>query len=399
MTPNLQQARRAVFTVFFVNGLTISSWLAVIPVIKERLGLSEGVLGLTLLATAVGALLAMQLTGWLLGRYGSRRITQITIIYFVASVFLPLGAPSLFTLVLALALFGAGNGASDVAMNAQGVQVEDRYPKPIMSSFHGAWSLGSLSGAGLAALLLFIGITGIWHAGVVAALGAGLLVYALPRLLEAGDKTPTEADNSPRLRPRKLPRALLILGLLSFLSLVSEGAVADWAAVYLREGLGSSLGLAPLGFAAFSLTMALGRFTGDTVAGRLGAAVTLRLSALLSVLGLGAALLMPTAPLALLGFGLMGLGVANFAPLLFGAGGRVPGVPPGAGIAAVTTAGYTGFLVGPPLIGFTAEALGLRLALFLVVGFLAVIGVFASSAQVTPKATLTDGGPAEDLII
>lgn len=378
MTPNLKQARYAVSAVFFVNGLILASWVATIPLARERLALSEGVLGLTLLSMAVGSLIAMPLTGMLIGRFGSRRVTTLTMSLFVLSVFLPLGAPNLPFLVLALIIFGGLQGASDVAMNASAVALENTYPKPIMSSFHGFWSLGSLSGAAFAGLLIYLDTPNLLRALIAAALGGLILFWALPKLISADDEQDDHAFALPR-------GPLLVFGLLAFLALVSEGAIADWAAVYLRDYLGASAAFATLGFAAFSLTMALGRFSGDALTARFGPALVLRISGSMSAFGLALALLVPQASLSLIGFGLMGLGVANFAPMLFGAAGRVPGTEPGVSIAAVTTMGYFGFLVGPPLIGLSAEVVGLRVSLYMVVGFLAIIAALAHTVRVATR--------------
>ena len=378
MTPNLKQARYAISAAFFINGMILASWVATIPLARERLSLSEGVLGLTLLSMAVGSLIAMPVTGMLIGRFGSRRMTILTMSLFVASLFLPLGAPTLPFLILTLIIFGGLQGASDVAMNAAAVALENSYPKPIMSSFHGFWSLGSLSGAAFAGLLISFETPSLMRALIAAVLGAGILIWALPKLPNAND----ERDEHTFALPRG---PLLVFGLLAFLALVSEGAIADWAAVYLQDYLGASTAFATLGFAAFSLTMALGRFTGDALTARFGPALVLRISGAVSALGLAVALLVPQASLSLIGFGLMGLGVANFAPMLFGAAGRVPGTEPGVSIAAVTTVGYLGFLVGPPLIGLSAEVVGLRTSLYMVVGFLTVIAALAHTVRVATR--------------
>ena len=380
---SLKFSRYAISAVFFVNGMILASWVATIPLAQQRLGLSEGVLGLTLLSLAVGSLIAMPLTGFLVGRFGSRRMISLLISAFVLSLFLPLNATNLPLLVLSLIIFGGLQGASDVAMNASAVALENVYPKPIMSSCHGFWSLGSLGGAAFSGLLIYLEVPSLGRAAIMATIGAALLFFALPRLIDARDGRGEGVEQT-----FALPRGpVLIFGLLTFFALVSEGAIADWAAVYLRDYLGSSTAFATLGFAAFSLTMALARFTGDALTSHFGPARVLRFSGVISALGLALALLVPQAYLAVLGFALMGLGVANFAPLLFGAAARVPGSEPGVSLAAVTTVGYFGFLVGPPLIGLSAEVVGLRASLYLVVGFLIIITLFARKVKAATPHT------------
>ena len=370
--PVLRRARLAVTAIFLINGITFASWFPHIPVVKARLGLSEGVLGFVLLAMALGAILAFPLAGWLIARLGSRAVTGAAGIGFCAALPLPILAPDPPFLALALALFGACNGAMDVAMNAQGLAVENRYPRPIMSSLHGLFSVGALVGASLAGAAMSVGLSPAAHAfGIAVPMLAAMLLamgFMLPRGADAVSGGPTFA------RPTG---ALVGLGLLAFLALVAEGAVADWSAVYLYESLGTEAGMAAAGFAAFSLTMAIGRFTGDALVRRFSGVGLLRASATLASLGLALALLAGHPALAVAGFACVGLGMSNIVPILFRAAGRVPGVPSGIGIAAVATAGYFGFLAGPPAIGLAAEAVTLPVALGLAVLATALIAALA----------------------
>ena len=371
LKPNLKQARLAVLSMFFINGTVLASWVANIPLVKERLSLSEATLGFTLLAMAAGAILAMPLTGYLIPRYGSRTMTRLTGVLFCLVLPLPILAPSLPLLVVALFFFGAFQGGMDVAMNAQAVAVENALDKPIMSSFHGWFSLGGLTGASLGGLLFSVGISPTVHAFSAMLMLSVATLLMMRQLYEAGDEQGGHHTFALPTGP------LLGLGLLAFFVLVGEGSVADWSAVYLRDVLGTSAGLAATGYAAFSLTMALGRFLGDGWVKRFGAVPLARASATLAASGLGIALLIGHPVAALLGFGCVGLGLANLIPILFGAAGRTPGVNPGTGIAAVSSAGYFGFLAGPPLIGLAAEVVSLSGALYIVVVFIAVTAVFA----------------------
>lgn len=371
---DVRVARRAVLAIFFVNGAGIASWVAQIPLIRERLRLSEGALGLTLLAGAVGAVTALTLAGGLIARFGSRRVTNVATLAFCVSIVPLILAPTVPLLVVALFLNGLSLSAMDVAMNAQAVAVEERAGRPLMSMFHAFFSTGGLVGAAAASVALSSGVSATGYTlGAVLVL-IGLALVTLPALLPGSVDRAT--DEPVFVRPTG---PLLGLGLLAFFALVSEGAMADWAGVYLRSALGTDPGFAARGYAVFSLAMAVGRFGGDALRSRYRAGPLVQVSGALAALGLGAALLVHQPLAALVGFGCVGLGLANVVPVLFSAAGRVAGVPPGSGIAAVATAGYCGFLVGPPLIGLVAQYFGLPVGLAVVVLFL-IAGVFGAGA-------------------
>ncbi|UCH25248.1 MAG: MFS transporter [Trueperaceae bacterium] len=383
---NPERARRAVLSIFLVNGIVLSSWVPHIPVVKERLGIGEGVLGLALLVMAAGAIIAMPVSGALTARFGSRAVTRISAIGFCVTLPLPVLAPSLAALAAGLFLFGALNGAMDVAMNSQGLEVEKALKRPVMSSFHALFSIGGLLGSGLGGLALSAAVLPWQHVALVIPLALSGAVYA-GRSLVAGDGAGGSAPTF--VRPKG---AVAVLGLLAFFVLVGEGAMADWTAVYLRDSLGTGPGIAAAGFASFSGMMALGRLLGDRLVARLGTTALIRGSASLAVSGLAGGLLLSHPLAAVIGFGLVGLGLSNLIPVLFSAGGRVPGVHPGAGIAAVATAGYAGFLIGPPLIGLAAELVGLAVALWLVVVALALVAAAARAADIAPDQPSSSRG-------
>jgi MFS family permease len=363
-----RRARLAVATLFFANGCGLGSWVPHIPDVKLWHGLSDAVLGLALLAIAAGAVAALPVAGALVARFGSRPVTRGAALLFCAALPLPLLAPDLPTLLAALALLGTGTGALDVAMNAHAVLVETRYGRPIMSSFHGLFSVGGLAGAALAGGAMHAGLAPVAHLTIAALVLGMAALAAWPALLPSA---PAAADGPLFV----LPRGRLIgLGAIAVVSLMAEGAMGDWSAVYLRMDLGATAATAASGFAAFSLAMALGRLTGDRLVARFGRATVLACGALIGAATLGAALLAAKPFAAVLGFVGMGLGLANVVPIVFGAAGRLPGLAPGIGIAAVSTAGYFGFVAGPPLIGFVAEAGSLGVALGLVA---AVVGLMA----------------------
>jgi MFS family permease len=362
-------ARLAVATIFCLNGVALANWIARIPDAKQQLGLSEQLLGLVLLCAAVGALLAQPTVGWLIGRVGSRRMTSLMVVAFCLSIVLPGLAADMLSLMLALFVVGACNGGLDVAMNAQAALVEQRYARPIMSSFHGLWSIGGLIGAAVGGLVAAQGVAIASHLLGVAVVATIVAVLATRWLVtDAGDRR--DAGPSFALPPP----ALLLLGFIAFGVLFCEGAIADWSGVYLRESLGSSPGIAATGFAAFSLLMAVGRLAGDGLALRLGAAWVVRVGGALVALGIGLVVASDLPLIAIVGFGLIGAGLACSFPLLLSAAARTPGVAASTAIAAIATAGYTGFLVGPPLLGTVAEALTLRVAL----GLLGIVGVLVA---------------------
>jgi hypothetical protein len=361
-----RRARWAVAAIFFSNGSIVGTWAAHIPVSAERLDISHSVLGIALLMMALGALIAMPLGGMAIGRFGSAAMTRMSAIALCAAFPLPLIAPDPVTFMVALFIFGAFNGVLDVSMNAHGVLVEGRLARPVMSSFHGMWSLGGLAGAGFAAALLPL-MPALAQAFLALAICTAIAVAALFFLL------PSAADGSAGGPAFALPNRLtLTLGVLCFLCMMAEGAITDWAALHLKGTFALGAGPAATGFAAFSAAMAASRFGGDWLRGHIGAVALVRGSALLAAAGLSVALLVPAPVVAIAGYAIVGLGLGNLVPIFFGAAGRIPGERPGTAIAAVATVGYTGFLVGPPVIGFIADATALTTALgILVVGCLA----------------------------
>lgn len=375
--PSTTAARVAVSAVFFVNGFSFASWVPHIPTVQARLGLSAGQLGLALLGVAAGSLVSMPIAGAQVARWGSRAVTLVTSLLLCPIVVLPVHAPSLPWFAAMLAAFGATTGAMGVAMNAHAVAVERRMGRSVMSSFHGLFSLGGLVGSGGSILALFCGLTPSQH--MVLAGGLGLVtVITVSRLL-----LPGSADVGGAAQTFALPKGpLLLLGGLAFFVLVVEGAMADWSAVYLRQSLKAEAGIAGAGYAVFSLAMSLGRLTGDRLVAVVGPERLVRVGGALAVIGLGGALLLHHPVAALVGFTCVGLGLSNLIPVLFSAASRTPGSSPGVSIASVSTAGYCGFLVGPPVVGFLADQLGLPLALGLLVVFLAIVA--AGGALVRP---------------
>jgi len=381
----LRRARRATATLFFVNGCGLGSWLPHIPEVKLWHALSDGVLGLALLAIAGGAVAALPVAGALTARYGSRATARAAALLFCAVLPLPLLAADFALLLAAFVLLGIAIGALDVAMNAHAVLVEERYGRPIMSSFHGLFSLGGLIGAALAGGAMTTGVAPSAHLATSAALLGAAALAAWSALLPTA---PGPAGGPLFVLPRG---RLAVLGGVALAAFMAEGAIGDWSAIYLRIELGTSPATAAWGFAAFSLTMALGRLGGDRLVARFSPATILICGAVLGSVALAAALLAAHPAAAMLGFAGIGLALANIAPIVFSAAGRLPDLAPGIGIAAVSTAGYGGLLAGPPLIGLVAELGGLPLGLGLVAAAVALM--LAGAGALRPRAT----GPAAAL--
>lgn len=359
--------RAAVSLLFFVNGMTIGSWAPKLPTLMARLQISESVAGLIVLCLGAGSMCIMPVFGAMVARRGSARAVGIAA-WLSAPLLLVISvAPGIWTVATAVFLFGGFLGGMDVAMNANAVAVERVRSRAIMSSCHGFWSMGAFVGAagGGMAIQHFGELA---HGAIVLAIFALALVVALPALVQDAP-----ADDAPRA-PLRLPRSRLpyLLGVMALTAMIPEGAILDWAAVHLRQDMGSSLAVAGWGFAGCAATMAVMRFLGDGIRQRLGAVTTLRLSAVIAMAGLAVAGLAGSAGVAIAGFALAGIGIANMVPIAFSAAGNMPGLAAGMGLSVVTMMGYSGILLAPGLIGWLAERIGLGpiyvgLALLLVV--------------------------------
>lgn len=351
---SLSPVRIAVSLLFLLNGFIIGSWATKIPEFATRLALSESSLGIMLLVFGLGSLVLMPLAGAQIARFGSRHVVQVTTILFLPTLLGVTLVGNVWTAGVAIFLFGGLTGAMDVAMNANAVEVERQLRRSIMSSCHAFWSLGGLFGAALGGLLI-VRFGPVTHAVAVTAIAAGLFAIAWPLILS---DRPHAAEEHKRARLPLSPLPWLI-GLVALFSMIPEGAVLDWGALYLRNELGASVAVSGFGFAAFSMTMAVMRFAGDLVRDRFGAVATLRTCTVLSLTGLVIAGLAPNAIAAIIGFAIAGIGISNMVPIAFSAAGNLPGMAPGIGLSVVTTMGYSGILFAPSLIGFIAEHVSL----------------------------------------
>lgn len=366
----------AVGALFGVSGMALANWFPRIPETRAALGLSYDQLGLALFAVGGGAMLSMPIAGWLIGRIGSFGIVRAMAVGMCLSLPLVALASSLPALAGALLLFGMLAGATDVAMNAQAAHGEHRTGRVFLSMLHGVFSLGALLGAATGAGAAALGMPLDIHLGLVA-------IVLLATVLVANRFLLPDRGGSAAVAPAfALPHgALWWLGLIAFSALLVEGAVADWSAVFLRDVYAAGPQAAATGFVAFSLTMAAGRLAGDRVDGRIGSVRLLRLCGVLAAIGMGLALAGGGTWIAVFGFALVGVGNSVVFPIMIRRASRLGTMGAGAGIAAVATAGYTGLLTGPPVIGLVAEQTGLRVALTLLVVLSLAIAVLAARGR------------------
>ncbi|WP_260075588.1 MFS transporter [Phaeobacter inhibens] len=369
----LRSPWRAVSAMFVLNGALFGIWASRIPAVSEIHGLSPGGLGLLLLLMAAGAILSFPLAGRAADRIGAAHVTRRVALAYVLGLVLLALAPNLPLLAAALFVFGAAHGSMDVAMNAWASEVEARAARPMMSSFHAMFSLGAGLGAlsGYAAASIDAQIPAHF---LVAGCVSALLTLYMAQIPWVARPAPESGAAKPALLPRG---ALLAVGFVAFCGAVGEGAMADWSAIFLVLTTGASEADAALGFAVFSIAMVAMRLIGDLVVARIGPVTAGRLAGTSASLGALIAVGWSSYGAAMTGFALMGIGYALIMPLAFSRAASDPDLPAGAAIASVATFGYGGILIGPPMIGVTAELISLPAA-FLILAALAVFIVIFS---------------------
>jgi fucose permease len=412
---------------FLIMGLTAGVWLARIPSAKSQVHLSDGTLGIALFAVPVGLVIGAALAERLVDRAGSALLVRICGVGNCAAAVTPGLARNLPELMAALFAIGATGGTLDVATNAQGVRVEGAYGRPVMTSMHAFYSLGAILGSLIGGAFAWADLALLPSLAAVDVVGALIdgtagrwLLAETPRPAPAGS-APNKPDGpqgqlywpdgppgqdalspgAPKANPgesppppsgtnvtetsrdarRRVRRLVLVIGALGVCGLVGEGAAGDWSAVYLRDNLGTSAGFAALGFAAFSVTMTLGRGVGDRLIHRFGVVAVIRVCGLIATAGLALALATPVPVVAVAGFTAFGAGLSIVVPQVFAAGGRADPVRPGSGLAKVVGLGYTGMAAGPAIIGLVANKIGLHLALLIPVVLAAWITVAAPALR------------------
>lgn len=361
---------------FFIAGFAMAAWAPLVPLAKARAGLDDGTLGLLLLGLGAGSIVAMPFAGYLAARHGCRSTIVLGTLGLCLVLPLLAGVSSLPLLVAAVLLFGATMGTVDCAMNIQAVLVDKASPQTVMSSFHGQFSLGGIAGAAGMTALLSLGLSALGAVLCVVAVTLIALFKAAPALLPYA----SERDGPLFAVPRGM---VLFLGILCFIVFLTEGAILDWGGVFLVSARDMQPSVAGLGYAAFAVTMTIGRLTGDAIVARLGGVRVTLYGGVLAALGIAIAVLIPAWPATLAGFALVGAGCSNIVPVLFSALGRQNSMPEAAAVPAMVSMGYAGILLGPAGIGFVAHASNLSVALG---GLILLLVAVAISSRYLPRS-------------
>jgi MFS family permease len=353
---------------FFIAGFGIAAWAPLVPYAKARADLDEGTLGLLLLCLGVGSILAMPMAGLLATRFGCRRVVSAGVLLICAALPLLATVSSIPALIAALFMFGAGLGTVDSTVNLQAVIVERASGKTMMSGFHGLFSLGGIVGAAGVSALLGFGVSPLGATLVVIVMLLIALAKAAPHLLPYGSESSGPAFAVPH-------GIVLFIGGMCFIVFLAEGAALDWSAVFLAQERGIDTAYAGLGYAAFALTMTVGRLTGDSIVRRLGATRVIVFGGLTAAAGLFVATFAPSWEAALMGYALLGVGCSNIVPVLYTAVGKQTVMPESVAVPAITTLGYAGILAGPALIGFIAHGSSLSFAFGLMAVLLVAVAI------------------------
>ncbi|MBT2488346.1 MFS transporter [Streptomyces sp. ISL-96] len=377
---------RTALTVFFaLDGFLFAGWVVRIPAIKDQTGASASDLGLALLGVSGGAVITMMLTGRLCRRFGSHPVTVACGVLLSLSIALPAQTHSTLALGLVLLVFGASYGGINVAMNSAAVDLVGAMRRPVMPSFHAAFSLGGMAGAGLGGLVAaqlpatthLLALTGLGLV-VTAVAGAALLRHPAPTTERSRERSQQAPGNGPRPLSGTARKAVVLFGVIALCTAYGEGALAEWGTLHLQEDLHAHPGIAAAGYSLFALAMAVGRLSGTTLLERLGQTRTLVAGGSLAAAGMLLGALAPATWLVLLGFAVTGLGLANIFPVAVARAGALAGP---SGVAAASTLGYGGMLVGPPVIGFLADWFSLPVALTTVAMLAAVAALLGYAAR------------------
>lgn len=352
---NRNRIRIAVSLFYFCQGLAFASWASRIPIIKERLNLTEGQLGTILLMLPVGQLVTMALSGKLVTTYGSARVLRIVAIIYALILCLIGFAQNAWELGAILFFFGVIGNMCNIAVNTQGVAAEKIFKKSIMSSFHGAWSIAGFTGALIGLLTMNIAVDTIPHFIII------FVLIVINTTINYRYLIPGVATEAKKTSFFSKPESSLVqLGIIGFFSMATEGAMFDWSGVYFKEIVHAPEQFIIVGYASFMVMMALGRFIGDAVISRLGRKRTLQISGILMFVGMMTSVIFPLFYISTLAFMMVGIGVACNVPTVYSVAGQNKKVTPGVALAMVSSISFLGFLMGPPLIGYIAELTSLR---------------------------------------
>jgi len=364
--------RIAVGVLFFMAGLCFSSWASRIATVQQNLGLTDAALGAVLFSLPVGLMLSLPFSGWAITKVGSKKVLLGAIlVYGICLISLGLAQTTL-QLIVGLVCFGFSSNAVNISVNTQAVVAERMYERPIMASFHGLWSLAGFAGAGIGTIMIANHINPFHHFIIVLAiLALGVTIASRYLYDDVGAPKIDAAVKIKLLERLRLMLPLLTLGSIAFCSMICEGAMFDWSVIYFKKVVDAPIAMQGAGFTAFMLTMAGGRFVADLFAARFGLKRTLQVSGSLTVTGLLTAVIFPHLYTAMAGFMLVGVGVSSVVPMVYSAAGKSKTMSAGVALAAVSTIGFIGFLVGPPVIGFIAGLATLRASFV----FIAIMGM------------------------
>jgi len=353
--------------IFFLAGFITATWAVIVPFARANTGVNEAQLGTLLLCLGVGALIAMPVTGWLTSRFGCRRVILVAVALIVISTpWLPVLSNPL-VLALALLLFGVGIGVTDCAMNIQAILVEKQTAKPVMSGFHGMYSVGGIAGAGFMTLLLAMGCSVVTGCLLAVVAVIAMMLVSTPGLLTYANPAEGPVFAVPR-------GSVLIIGIICFAVFLTEGTVLDWSAVYLTDVRAIPASLGGLGYTCFAIAMTAARLTGDRLISSLGRLPVVLGGALIAAAGMAMVTFIASWPLALLGYTLVGAGCANIVPVMFSAAGRQTVMPQAVAVPAITTLGYLGVLSGPAVIGYVAHYTHLSFSFSLIMALMLIVG-------------------------
>jgi len=374
--------RVAVGAMFFMAGLCFASWASRIPTIQQSLHLSDAGLGGVLLAIPTGLMCSLPFTGWIITKIGSRKLLIISIVFY-AFLLVGLGAAqNIFQLVGCLWLFGFAGNSANIAVNTQAVATEKLYEKPIMASFHGIWSVAGFTGAGIGIFMIGKKIIPFEHFIVILVLIIIGVILTSRQLKDDSSKSAEQEIVVLTIRERlRLMVPLLKLGVIAFCSMICEGTMFDWSGVYFKKVIQAENGWIGAGYFAFMCTMAMGRFVADWFAGKFGLKRTLQISGLLTASGLLVSVIFPYLLPGILGFMMVGAGVSSVVPMIYSSAGKTTNMSAGVALTAVSTIGFSGFLIGPPLIGFIAGIATLRASFLLIACMGLSVAIVSSKAK------------------
>ena len=376
--------RIAVSAMFFMSGLCFASWASRIPAIKQYMHLSEAALGGVLLAIPSGLMCSLPFIGWIIPKIGSRKLLIISIILY-GVLLVGLGAAqNIFQLVACLFCYGFVGNSANISFNTQAVTAERQYENPIMATFHGIWSIAGFIGAGIGVFMIGQHIIPFYHFIVIMVLMIIGTIFTANKLTNDTSKEEDDEEVPAVLSIRerlKLMSPLLQLGIIAFCSMICEGAMVDWSGVYFKNVINAQGGWIGAGYFAFMCTMAMGRFTADWFAGKYGLKLTLQLSGTLTAAGLLTSVLFPYLLPSMIGFMLVGVGVSSVVPMIYSSAGKTPNMSPGVALAAVSTIGFSGLLIGPAIIGFIAGLATLRASFLLIACMGMSVAIISSRAK------------------